>query len=255
MGSALAAVSAAFFASWAGTAGTLIGAALGSVFATAGSATYTWWLRRTSDVVRRTAAHVRETGMGSTVVMPGLRTRGAPGDSESDSEGDSEAESDVNATEDGTSADSGSGSDRWAFLRGRPWGKVLLVSLGVMVVALAGITLVEAVTGKPLSAITRGDHSKGVSITRIVGDDGGPARPKKKHPTPGRSPSPAPTPSATTPPTPGATPSTSPTATPSESPTPTPSATATPSPSASPQGAPPADGGTQPGTGGSSTAP
>ena len=52
-GSALAAVSGAFFASWAGTAGTLIGAALGSVIATVGAATYTWSLRRTRDAVRR----------------------------------------------------------------------------------------------------------------------------------------------------------------------------------------------------------
>ncbi len=59
-GSALAAMSGAFFASWAGTTGTLVGAALGSMIATVGAATYTWSLRRTSDAVRRTAGQVRQ---------------------------------------------------------------------------------------------------------------------------------------------------------------------------------------------------
>ena len=61
-GSALAAMSGAFFASWAGTTGTIVGAALGSVIVTVGAATYTWSLQRTRDAVRRTAAQVRQTG-------------------------------------------------------------------------------------------------------------------------------------------------------------------------------------------------
>lgn len=51
-GSALAAVSAAFFASWLGVAGTLIGAALGSVVGTVGSASYTYSLQRSHALVR-----------------------------------------------------------------------------------------------------------------------------------------------------------------------------------------------------------
>ena len=62
-GSALAAMSGAFFASWAGTAGTIIGAALGSVIVTVGAATYTWSLQRTRDAVRRTAAQVRQQAL------------------------------------------------------------------------------------------------------------------------------------------------------------------------------------------------
>ena len=69
-GSALAAMSGAFLASYLGTAGTIIGAVVGSLVATVGTAAYTWWLRRTSEVVKRTATQVRETGMGSTVVIP-----------------------------------------------------------------------------------------------------------------------------------------------------------------------------------------
>ena len=56
-GSALAAVSAAFFASWLGVAGTLIGAALGSVVGTVGSASYTYSLQRSHALVRGCPAH------------------------------------------------------------------------------------------------------------------------------------------------------------------------------------------------------
>ena len=61
-GSALAAMSGAFFASWAGTTGTIVGAAVGSVIVTVGAATYTWSLQRTRDAVKRTAAQVRLSG-------------------------------------------------------------------------------------------------------------------------------------------------------------------------------------------------
>ena len=61
-GSALAAMSGAFFASWAGTTGTIVGAAVGSVIVTVGAATYTWSLQRTRDAVKRTAAQVRQSG-------------------------------------------------------------------------------------------------------------------------------------------------------------------------------------------------
>ncbi len=62
-GSALAAMSGAFFASWAGTTGTIVGAALGSVIVTVGAATYTWSLQRTRDAVKRTvtAGRLRTT--------------------------------------------------------------------------------------------------------------------------------------------------------------------------------------------------
>ncbi len=78
-GSALAAMTGAFLASYLGTAGTVIGAAVGSLIATVGTTAYTWWLRRTSEVVKRTATQVRETGMGSTVVIPLLPGKGRSG--------------------------------------------------------------------------------------------------------------------------------------------------------------------------------
>lgn len=51
VGSALAAVSGAFLASWLGVTGTLTGVAVGSVVGTVGSASYTHSLRRSHQVV------------------------------------------------------------------------------------------------------------------------------------------------------------------------------------------------------------
>lgn len=222
-GSALAAVSAAFFASWLGTAGTLIGAAVGSVVATVGSATYTWWLRRTSEAVKRTAAQVRETGMGSTVVVPVLRNR-RPGHA-----GEHDAEDADAHGEDG---------NRWAFLRNRPWGKVALVTAGVLLATLGSVTVVEAVIGKPISALLRGDDETGTSVGRSLNQgstsSGTVEKSGRQSSSPTHSPTAGPsttaTPSATPTPTPSATPSTTaaPSATPT--PTPTPSVTASPAP-------------------------
>lgn len=220
MGSALAAVSAAFFASWLGTAGTLIGAAVGSIVATVGSATYTWWLRRTSEAVRRTAAQVRETGMGSTVVMPGLRNRRPGHDEADDALGD--AEESETGDEDG---------GRWAFLRNRPWGKVVLVTAGVLLAALGSVTVVEAVVGKPISALLRGEKGSGTTLghhTTTKSDD----QPTEER-TSTPSPSPSVTPSVSGSPTPSPTSTPSPSATPSVTPSPGASATPAPTPSAS----------------------
>jgi hypothetical protein len=221
VGSALAAVSAAFFASWLGTAGTLIGAAVGSIVATVGSATYTWWLRRTSAVVRRTAAQVRETGMGSTVVMPGLRTRRPGRAGLDDAPEDSEDEGDTGD------------ASRWAFLRNRPWGKVVLVTAGVLLATLGSVTVVEAVIGKPISALLRGEKGSGTSLGHhTTVKTGTSVRPTEKR-TSTPSPSPSVTPSVSSTPTPSPTSTPSPSVTPSVTPSPGASATPTPTPSAS----------------------
>ena len=146
VGSALAAVSGAFFASWAGTAGTLIGVAAGSMIATVGAATYTWWLRRTQEAVRRTAAQVRETtlmtnAMPRTVAAgplrePGEETTALPAATDHD---------DDDETVEGRS---------WLREWDLPWAKVALASVAVMLVALAGITALEAVTGRSVASFT-----------------------------------------------------------------------------------------------------
>jgi hypothetical protein len=109
----------AFLASYLGTAGTVIGAAVGSLIATVGTTAYTWWLRRTSEVVKRTATQVRETGMGSTVVIPLLPHKGKAVRTHGENPGSEPGAERAAGTEDeqgpgagtGDTGDSGDGGD------------------------------------------------------------------------------------------------------------------------------------------------
>ena len=90
--SALAAMSVAFLTSWLGTTGTILGAFLGSVIATVGTAAYSWSLHRTSAAVKHTAAQVRQTALQSnslprTVAQGPLRKRPAASDEAAPAQG------------------------------------------------------------------------------------------------------------------------------------------------------------------------
>lgn len=161
-GSALAAVSGALLASFAGTTGTIIGTAVGSIVATVGGAIYTWSLKRSSVAVRRTAAQVRQTALLTgalprTVAQGPLRSRAeqvtqsepenAPGDEPADSTPPAEEEK---------------------LRRSVPWGKTLLASAAVTVVALGGITTFEAITGQPISSLLGRDDAQGTSVGNVV---------------------------------------------------------------------------------------
>jgi hypothetical protein len=168
-GSALAAMSGAFFASWAGTTGTLIGAAFGSVIATVGAATYTWSLRRTSAAVRRTAAQVRQAGL-VTGALPRTVSDGPLRDGEEE-----QPSATVEVPEKPRRLD-------------LPWARLALASLAVMVLGMAGITVVEAVTGTPIASFFGKVEGSGTTVGRVVGSDGGSSEqqksPAKPTPTP-----------------------------------------------------------------------
>ena len=87
------------------------------------------------------------------------------------------------------------------------------LALGVFLLVMAGVTVFEAVAGKPLDAVVTGKSGSGTTIGSIVGGNSHAA----SHTKPG---SPAVTPHTTT--TPGA--STAPSPTPSQSPSPSPAA-------------------------------
>lgn len=186
-GSALAAVTAAVLASFAGTAGTIIGAAVGSIVATVGAAAYTWWLRRTSEAVRRTAIQVRQTS-GLTGALPRKVTDGPlrPGRRSRRSE-DAAAE-----PEDGTGS-----ADESAGPRNLSWRKLALATLAVLVTVLGGITAVEAVTGRPLSALLGTNDSSGTTLGHVSGGDDDKQVPTEDEST--QTPSPSPSPTTSTP--------------------------------------------------------
>ncbi len=203
--SALAAMSVAFLTSWLGTTGTIVGAFLGSIIATVGTATYTWSLHRTSAVVKHTAAQVRQTALMTntlprTVAQGPLRTspdqqaEQALPDSESGGEqttplpADADVDPGTDADEppaltpaEQAAADADAAADaptgRWD---GFPWKKTALATGAVLLLCIAGITVLEVVTGQSMASISGHDDSKGTTVGNVV-DNG---KDQEKTPTP-----------------------------------------------------------------------
>lgn len=218
VGGALAATTAAVAASTLGVAGTLAGAALGSVVATVGGSLYIYSLRRTSDTVRTV---VRRTPAGTEVVHTAPRA-------------------------DGTARDPRRGV-RWAPVAG---------AAAAFALALGGVSAAELVAGEPLAALVSGQPtSAGTTLGSVASDAAAPGptdpvgtgtpSPTREDTEPSATPTPAVTngddgaeqPSRDTEPTPQVVPEDEPTATPEVSP----SAEASPESEPSPE---PTDAGT-----------
>lgn len=151
-GSALASVSAAVAASWLGVAGTIIGAALGSLFGTVGSALYAQTLRQSSQAVKR----IRPT-TASGVRPKNSVNAGAPADQADPNEaGEQERVGPVEKTP---------LIDR---LRVLQWRRIAVATGVVLVVALGAITAFETLTGTPVSSLTGGKDDKGTTIGRVL---------------------------------------------------------------------------------------
>ena len=122
VGGALAATTSAVAASYLGVAGTLAGAALGSVVATVGGSLYTYSLRRTTDRVR-TVAHRTPAGTTVTATATTGTVEGA--------------------------ADGPAPARRRAVQRRGP----IVAAAAAFAVAVGGITAVELVAGEPISTV------------------------------------------------------------------------------------------------------
>jgi hypothetical protein len=248
--SMLAALTGAIAASRLGIAGTIIGTAFMSLASTVGAATYKFYLARSNERLKKAAENFGtwaghrtpdettdravDTAVSSAVtreqtarmswaadaarteVLPVVRM--TPGG--------------VTGRTDHAPAAAGPPDQpvRWSRRR---WIVVAATALGVFVIAMAGITVFEAIAGKPLDAVVWHQKGSGTTIGGLVsggsgGHHGGGA--------PGRSSSPSTSPRPSTSPKSSTSPSTSPSSTatsPTATPTPTPSS-ATPAPSASP---------------------
>ena len=110
------------------------------------------------------------------------------------------------------------------------WRRVAIFAVASFVIALVAITGFELISGRPLSAYM-GNHDRGLSIL----PGGGGSNPKPSH---APSPSLAPSPSPRVTPTPSSTPTPTNTPTPSGSTSPTPSQSATPTGATTPTGVP-----------------
>jgi hypothetical protein len=235
---ALAAVSSAVVLSRIGAAGTIIGAALGSVVVTVANAFYSQGLERSrARIAQAHAQAAARVGAAQAEVRRASRrqARGGPAANpaaRSELQHAEEHLADAQRDLDEVSADAAgaSGAVPWRDrLAGLPWRRIALLAGALFVVAVVLITAFELVSGRSVSSYTGGTHgSGGTSLSHLTGSGGGSGH------TPAPSPSSTPTESATLPtePTPSeVTPSapTSPTAT-----APSVSATPSPTPSESP---------------------
>lgn len=233
---ALAAVSAAVLLSTLGAAGTIIGAAVGSVVATVGGALYSQGLARSHERVALASRAARRAAIARAEVRRANRQQGDDQAVEADLARAEERLDEVKEDLGAVAEEPGDLSWRERFVM-LPWKHISLLAAGLFVATILTITVFELVAGRTVSSFTGGDGGGGTTITRIGGGSHhshSPSPSDQTSPTdhgtvgssqqPSHSTSPAPT--RTTPLTP--TPTTTPTASSTTSSTPTPAPTTTP---------------------------
>jgi hypothetical protein len=259
-GSALAAVTSAVLLSTVGVAGTIIGAAIGSVFATAGSAIYAHYLRMTRAGVAAAQAAAAERVNRARTGASGVwaDTRRADG-SRTTTMRAQQARAELEDAERDLDEAPERARPSWReAAAGLPWKRIAALAGGVFLVAMLVIVSFELATGRPVSQYTGGtsDHGPRTSIPGLGGGRGASTTPTPAPtgtpttgastgaPTAGASSTTTPTTGPTAGPTagPSTTPSTAPTtAAPTAAPTSgaprgTPTATSTPTPGQTPTG-------------------
>ncbi len=231
---ALAAVSSAVLLSTLGAAGTLLGAALGSVIATVGGALYSQGLARSKE--RLAAAHTaarRKVGVAQAEVLRASRQQG---DEEAVDAHLAHAQQRLEAAkQELDAADEGpvSWRDRIAAL---PWKRIAVAAAVLFAGVVLAITAFEMLAGKSVSSITGGtDDDRGTTISDLGGADKGPKddKPSDDDREPAADPSDEPSEDPSQQPSPSASPTDEPSPTESSTPTPTPTL-GTPSDPASP---------------------
>ena len=191
-GGALAAVSSAVLLSTFGVAGTLIGAAIGSLVITVGGAIYSYSIRTTRQRVAtaQTVAAAR-IGLAQARVRQASegvakRSRRAAEDAVEDL---AEAEVDLDRAQAVLEDEPEEADERIAWrgvLGGLPWKRVAVGAAAIFVAAMLAILAFELVTGRAVSSYTGGsDPDRRTSIPGFSGGgDGTPAEPEEQPATP-----------------------------------------------------------------------
>ena len=202
--SVLATITGTVMTSFLGVAGTLIGAAVISVVSTAGAAVYRYYLGRTGERLRSigpvVVSHTRVAGQGLREVGR-LRVLGSAGGEDHpghSSDGDPSDHDPLTTQFPAVDPSSGGRAHRpdaeGEASRGVRWKSRWLmlagVSAGIFVVVIGGITLVEAMAGKPVSNLVWHKNGSGTTVGDAV--EGGTSQ---RGPSPSPSPSPSTTPS------------------------------------------------------------
>ncbi len=228
LAAALAAMTSAVLLSTVGGAGTIIGAAVGSVIATVGSAVYSYYLETSkkrvaaaSALARERAVRARARKQGATAAPVAERTR---------TEQLQLADEDLNQAEEDLERVETDGPQKpsWQeIVRGLRWKRIGLVALGIFLAAMAAILAFELIAGRSVSTITGGsDDGARTSVNWGGGDSGDAPAPAPTH-TPSDTPDEEPTTGAATPTaSPEPTPNEETSAPPTEEPVPQPSTSA-----------------------------
>jgi hypothetical protein len=177
-GSALAAVSAAFLASFLGVGGTVLGAALGSVVATIGGAVY-------SHSFRQAGERLGETRVVTVVT----RQRNGAADPDPADLPLSDPADPVDAAE--AVADETVLAEGEAPRRRFTWKGGVALAVLAFVLAIAAIEVAELVIGHPVSG------GKGTTISKLVHGGSSPKHTPQPTPSPTSTPTAAPTSPAT----------------------------------------------------------
>lgn len=221
---ALAAVSSAVLLSTLGAAGTMIGAALGSVIVSVATSLYSSGLAASRKrVAEAQTLAMRRVGVAQAEVRRASRRTAS---SEAHLH---HADAELSAAKAELDDAEGSATPTWAErLRALPWKRVAVFAAGFFIAAIVLITAFELITGKPVSSYTGGTSGGGTSFSRFDNGTSTPTTPSPSTPLP----STATTPTTTVAPSESASPSASPSAvtsaTPSSTaPTPTAGASAT----------------------------
>ena len=240
-GGAFAAVSSAILLSTLGAAGTIIGAALGSVIVTVGGAFYSQGLARSHQRLAQVqTAALRRVGVAQAEVRRAARRQG---DSEAVDAHLAHAEERLDEVKDDldTVADEPTGPGWRERLVLLPWKRISLIAAGLFAAAVLAITAFELVAGQSVSSITGGtEGGGGTTIGRLGGGSDGdtPKNDDEVPPDDQSSPSDAPSDE----PTPTSTPTGEPTLTPGSptgEPTPTVPTTSESAPTTDPATTPP----------------
>lgn len=171
VGGALAAVSSAVLLSTVGVAGTIIGAAIGSVLVTVGNSVYPYYLAASKErvaaaaVVAKEAARTRartRSGATSTTEMR------MPAD-ERDRVDDEVLEAEEEATQ---------GTNWREIFSKLNWKRIAVAAAGIFVLAMGAILTFELVSGHSVSSYTGGSSKDGPRTSF-----GGDAEPKQTEPT------------------------------------------------------------------------
>ncbi len=206
--SVLATLSAAIAASYLGVAGTLVGAAVGSVVSTVGNEVYKHYLIRSQErlkaagvlIQHRTASHTRTgaqvtrtadmaqqarrgdraAGAERTETLPGLGADWQAAQRPAGPDGATAAQRAAGEAGATAGQDQATGPGHWwEGISRRQWGMVGVIAAGIFLVVIAGITVFEVSVGKPLNASVWGRHATGTTVgNALTGHPSGRASPQ-----------------------------------------------------------------------------